>query len=621
MKLRLLFLLQFFTITTLHAQNTDSIWMKQHYVKREINIPMRDGVRLFTSIYTPIDSTKLHPLLLARTPYSCAPYGEKNWMPFWNAYWMAYIKEGYTFVFQDVRGKFMSEGDFVEIRPFNPNKKTNKDIDEASDAYDTIDWLVKNIPGNNGKVGALGISYPGFYAAMTALSSHPALKAVSPQAPVTDWFMGDDLHHNGAFFLSDAFDFYVGYGMGDRRRQLTTVFPKVLDQPDPDSYHYFLKIGALPNFTKLTGDSIAFWNKLMAHPNLDTFWKARNDRQYVSYISPHTATLIVGGLFDAEDSYGAWNLYRAIEHGAKNNNKLVIGPWYHGQWSSPRGGARLGGVKFGSNTSAWYAQNIEIPFFDYYLQGKGNMDTLDEATIFFTGENKWHHFKQWPSADEKPTALYLGDNRSLHFTSPENAKGFDEYISDPANPVPYTAGTHKDRTREYMDDDQHFVEDRKDVLVYETNTLDNNITIGGPLTADLWVTISTTDADFVVKLIDVYPDNDVDSTMHNYHMLVRGDVFRGRYRNSFSKPEPFTPGKPTEIKYTMPDVAHTFKKGHKIMVQIQSSWFPLVDRNPQKFINIYQAKDEDFIKSDIKILHNDLHQSKMMLPVLDNGGR
>jgi putative CocE/NonD family hydrolase len=617
MKKVLFILLQLFFIAGLQAQNINLAWLKQHYVKKEQYIPMRDGVRLYTITYYPIDSTEKHPILIGRTPYSAAPYGD-GWMSFGSTYLKEYIKEGYCIVLQDVRGKFMSEGEFVNIRPFNPNKKTSKDIDEASDTYDTIDWLIKNVPNNNGKVGVFGTSYPGFYAAMAALSGHPALKAVSPQAPVTDWFMGDDLHHNGAFFLMDGFGFYVGFAFGAPRPKPTTQWSKFLNQPDKDSYAYYLKMGALPNLTKLTGDSIKFWNELMEHPNLDSWWRPRNDRQYVSRINPGTATLIVGGLFDAEDGYGTWNLYRAIEARAKNNNKLVIGPWYHGQWGSSNAGNHLGSVKFGSNTANFYKQNLEIPFFNYYLKGKGNMDTLAEATIFFTGENKWRRFNKWPSAGLKPTSIYLNTNHTLKFIT--SAVGYDEYVSDPANPVPYNAGVHKERTTEYMVDDQRFASKRKDVLVYKTPVLDKDITLGGPVIADLWTSISTTDADFVVKLIDVFPDGNVDTVMNNYQMLVRGDVFRGRFRKSFSKPEAFIPGKTSEVKFTTTDIAHTFKKGHRIMVQVQSSWFPLVDRNPQQFVNIYKASDKDFIKSTIKIWHSKAYPSRVILPVIPTSG-
>jgi hypothetical protein len=337
----------------------------------------------------------------------------------------------------------------------------------------------------------------------------------------------------------------------------------------------------------------------------------------MSRIPADLPTLIVGGLFDAEDSYGTWNLYRAIEKQAKNNNKIIIGPWYHGQWSGNKGD-HLGDMYWGSNTGQWYIKNIELPFFDYYLLGKGTMDTLSEATVFITGENKWHHYKQWPPAEEKPKSIYLSADKKLGFSQPASTSGFDQYTSDPANPVPYTGGIHKDRTREYMDADQRFAETRKDVLTYETEALTSDITITGPITADLWTSISTTDADFVVKVIDVFPpDGNSNPKLNSYEMMVRGDVFRGKFRHSFSKPEAFVPGKVEEVKYTMTDVAHTFKKGHRIMIQVQSSWFPITDRNPQQFEDIYHAKASDFIKSDIRIYRSKEHASRIILPLLN----
>jgi putative CocE/NonD family hydrolase len=604
------------------SQTIDSAWMMNHYIKKERYIPMRDKARLFTSIYMPTDSNKsIHPILILRTPYSCAPYGSQ-WIAFWKVYMKEYFKEGYIVVFQDVRGRYMSEGDFVNIRPFIPDKKTNKDVDEASDTYDTIDWLIKNVHGNNGKVGALGTSYGGFYTAMAGLSGHKALKAISPQAPVTDWFLGDDIHHNGAFMLMDMFGFYVGWGFGALRPKPTTFEAKVLPYETNDSYNYFLRTGPLPNFTKIADErKIAFWDELMQHPNYDKWWVARNDRNYADKISPGTASLVVGGLFDAEDCFGAINLYQAIEHNAKNTNKFVFGPWRHGQWGSAKGGNSLGNIQFGSNTTEWYQKHIELPFFNYYLKGEGSSDSIAEATVFFTGENKWHKLKQWPPADIQPTDLYLHNGGKLAFTKAQGNESFEEYVSDPAKPVPYNDGVHQDRTVEYMNDDQRFATTRTDVLTFETDTLTNDVTLAGPLNADLMVSISTSDADFVVKLIDVFPDNfkysDDDSyVMNGYEMLVRGDIFRGRYRNSFEKPEAFMPGKLTEVKYTLNDIAHTFKKGHRIMVQVQSSWFPIADRNPQQFVDIYHAKDSDFIKSTIRIYTSANAASKIVLPVV-----
>lgn len=618
---KLIFLLLLLPLSS-SAQTIDSAWMVNHYVKKELYIGMRDKVRLFTSIYMPADSgQKTHPILLLRTPYSCAPYG-KAWIPFWKTYLKAYFKEGYIIAWQDVRGRYMSEGNFVNIRPFNPNKKTNKDIDEASDSYDTIDWLIRHIAGNNGKAGALGTSYGGFYTMMAGLSGHPAMRAISPQAPVTDWFAGDDIHHNGAFMLMDMFDFYVGWGFGLPRPKPAAADGPVWHMPTKDAYAFYLQTGPLPAFTKIADQRrVGFWDELMQHPNYDGWWQARNDRNYAAKLPTWTASLVVGGLFDAEDCYGAINLYQAIEHKAKNNNKFVYGPWRHGQWGSPGPGDRLGNIRFGSSTNTWYTANIEVPFFNYYLKGEGSVEPIPEATVFFTGENRWHKLPQWPPKDIVNTSLYMGKGGALSSSAPTAAPAHADYTSDPAKPVPYNDGIHQNRTVEYMDDDQRFAATRPDVLSFETGPLTRDITLAGPLTADLWVSLSTSDADFVVKLIDVFPDNfkysDTDKyIMGGYQMLVRGDVMRGRYRNSLSRPEAFVPGKPTEVKYTLNDIAHTFKKGHRIMVQVQSSWFPLVDRNPQQFIDIYHAKNSDFVKSQIKIYLSGNNASRIMVPVL-----
>jgi len=608
------------------AQNADSVWLVNNYTKTEVSIPMRDGVKLFISAYLPKDNSEKHPILMERTPYSCAPYGKDQFRPFWVNHLIQYCKKGYIMVIADVRGRWNSEGEFADVRPFNPNKKTNKDIDEASDTYDTIDWMVKNLPNNNGNVGVFGISYPGFYSTMASLSGHPALKAVSPEAPVTDWFVGDDFHHNGAFFQMDAFGFYKQFGFGQPHPGPTTVAAPTWDPPIHDNYQFYLSEGALPDLTKLAGDSLKFWNEMMNHPNRDAWWMARNARVGIKDVKP--AMLVVGGEFDAEDCFGAWNVYKAIDKQSPGtNNRLVMGPWYHEQWRN-NDGTHLGNVQWGSNTSEWYADNIEIPFFDFYLRGKGSVDQISKATIFFTGENKWRQLSQWPPADVQSKDIYLEQNGKLSFTaSNTGSPAFDTYISDPAKPVPYTQDVHFNRTRNYMTDDQRFAARRTDVLVYQTDTLTSDVTLAGQVVADLLVSLSNTDADFVVKLVDVFPDkgsyNDIDIYAENdpvlkypmggYQMLVRAEIMRGRYRNSYSNPEAFLPGKPTQVKYTMPDVAHTFKKGHRIMVQVQSSWFPLVDRNPQQFIDIYHAKDSDFLKETINVYHN---QSKLVLPVV-----
>jgi len=611
-----------FIFIKLNAQNADSAWVVNNYIKKEIYIPMRDGIKLFTAVYIPKDTTETHPILMTRTPYSCAPYGENNFSSYlWNTYTKEYLKEGFIMVIQDVRGRWMSEDEFVNVRPFNPNKK-GKEIDEASDSYDAIDWLVKNIKNNNGKVGVFGTSYPGFYSTEAALSGHPALVAVSPQAPVTDWFIGDDFHHKGAFFMMDGFSFYPFFGTPHPKP--STTYTRGFSFKSDDNYNAYLKTGALKNFAKLMGDSIPFWNELYHHPNYDDWWQARNARNGLFNVKP--AMLWVGGLFDAEDCFGAWNCYKATENQSpETNSRIVMGPWYHGQWGS-HDGSFLGNVRFASNTSAYYQDSIEVPFFNHYLLGKDDPN-LSEATIFFSGENNWHHLKKWPPENVEEQNLYLGSSGNLFLNEkPKELKGFDEYTSDPAHPVPYTEDVHFRRTREYMDDDQRFASRRPDVLTYETPVLNDDVTLAGPVIADLMASISTTDADFVVKLIDVFPDdfkyakevkgNDKNYPMGGYQMLVRAEIMRGKFRNSFSKPEPFVPGKITEVKWELPDIAHTFLKGHKIMIQIQSSWFPLADRNPQKFMDIYKADDTDFQKANIRIYHDGANASKIILPVL-----
>jgi uncharacterized protein len=628
---KLLFLLLFSSsIQFVYSQGTpqDSAWIRDNYFKTETYIPMRDGVKLFTTIYAPKDSTEKHPILMTRTPYSCAPYGKDKWRNFHTGYLRYYLREGYIIVSQDVRGRWMSEGTFEDVRPFNKDKKTKNDVDEASDTYDAIDWLVKNIPGNNGRVGVFGISYPGFYSTMAAASAHPALKAVSPQAPVTDWFMGDDFHHNGAFYVMDGWSFYSSFGKP--RPQPTTLGPTGFDYYTHDNYKWYLETGALKNILKLTGDTIAFWKELYQHPNRDAWWQARNARVALYDIKP--AMLVVGGLYDAEDCFGAWHVYKALkEQSPATNSHVVMGPWYHGEWAS-NDGTHLGNVQWGSNTSAWYQNNIEMPFFDYYLLGKGSEPKLPAATIFFTGANEWHQFDQWPPIGTQDQPIYLEPGDSLAWNAPTQKNNSSEYISDPAHPVPYTEDVHFWRTREYMDDDQRFASRRPDVLTFQTPVLSEDLTLAGPVIADLFVSLSSTDADFVVKVIDVFPDdftynkegpmpvrshdNASAYPMGGYQMLVHGEIMRGRFRESFEKPVPFKPGKVEEVKWAVPDVAHVFKKGHRLMIQIQSTWFPLVDRNPQKFVDIYTADDSDFTKETIHVWHDADHASKIILPVL-----
>ncbi len=610
---------------SLKAQSIDTAWLAKNYSKKEVMISMRDGVKLFTAIYSPNDKSEKHPILMLRTPYSVAPYGKNKFSAnLYTTHWANYIKANYILVFQDVRGKYMSEGEFVDVRPFIENKKTKKDIDEASDSYDAIDWLVKNLPNTNGNVGVFGISYPGFYATMAALSNHPALKAVSPQAPVTDWFIGDDFHHNGAFALGDAFNFYSGFGKP--RPKPTTESDKGFVFPEKDLYSFYLKQGALKNFKKLLGDSIKFWNDLCEHPNYDAWWQSRDARRAAKHVKP--AMLVVGGTFDAEDCWGAWNLYKAIEaQSPSTTNKLVMGPWYHGGWLRSEGGY-LGNVRFGSKTSQYYQTNLEIPFFEYYLRGKGSADALAEASVFFTGENNWRSFGSWPPNMVNNRSIYLQENQKLSFDKPSKSFSQSNYISNPNKPVPYAENVYSRRTREYMDDDQRFAARRSDVLVFETEVLQTEMVLAGPVIANLIVNLSTSDADFVVKVIDVFPDNfqydtsycckgvKNEAEMAGYQMLVRAEIMRGKYRHGFDKPQPFDTNQNDTVTCVLPDVAHTFKQGHKLMIQIQSTWFPLFDRNPQQYVDIYKCEDKDFISSEITIFHDAQKASSIILPIL-----
>jgi uncharacterized protein len=599
--------------------NQDSIIIRKNYNKIEKMIPMRDGIKLFTSIYIPKSEKRKYPFLMVRTPYSCSPYGEDNFRTGFSN--MELAKEGYIFVFQDVRGKFMSEGEFVDVRPYNKNKKANE-IDEASDTYDTVDWLTKNIKNNNGNVGVFGVSYPGFYSTMAIIDAHPAIKAVSPQAPVTDWWEGDDFHHLGGFMLMDAFQFYSGFGL-PRRKPTKNWMNSGYKFNSSDAYDFFLNLGPIKNAKeKYFGDSLAFWNDLMKHPNYDEFWKARNPRPHIKNIKP--AVLTVGGLFDAEDCFGAWNLYKAIEkQNIGKDNRIVMGPWVHGGWNRDMGD-HLGEINFEKQTSPWYRKEIEAPFFNYYLKGIGNKPG-DEATIFFTGKNDWKVFDQWPPKNISSSDIMLLPDGKLSFAQEDNYKisndEFRSYISDPSKPVPYTNLISWRYNKNYMIEDQRFASRRPDVLVYSSDVFSENTSYAGPIEADIWVSTSGTDMDLIVKLIDVFPNDFKQNpysknTMQGHQMLIRAEVIRGKYRDDFSNPKPFTPGEPTRIKFSLPDVAHTFLKGHKMMVQIQSSWFPLVDRNPQTFVDINQCDEKDFQKAEIKIYSTAKYPSKLILQKL-----
>ena len=593
-------------------------FVKANYTKIDTSITMRDGVKLYTMIYVPKDESVKYPFLMERTPYAAGPYGDKNYPnrigPDTNL-----MKEKYIFVYQDVRGRYMSEGINLEVTPYIANKKNKKDVDESSDTYDTVDWLLKNIKNNNGRVGLCGISYPGFYATACLPGAHPAIKAVSPQAPVTDEFIGDDVNHNGAFFLMDNFDFMNYFGK-QRPGPVQDYGSEVFDVNPKDMYAFFLKLGPIKNTQseKYFNHKSYIWDEYVQHDTYDDYWKARNIRPYLKNIT--IPTLVVGGWFDAEDQFGALNTYASIENqSSQNNNRLVMGPWTHGAWAGPDW-SRFATQEFGSNTSNYFQDSIQSAFFNFYLKDKGQLN-LSEATVFETGSNKWKYYPAWPPQNVTNTDYYFNANNKL---SKQKGTGADEYISDPAKPVPYTNGIFGRRNNEYMAEDQRFAAIRPDVLVYETDTLSEDITLSGKILADLQVSISGTDADFVVKLIDVLPDNEpnLKSTprgiqMAGYQRLVRAEIMRGKFRNSYEKPEAFEPNKISNVKFSLNDVAHTFKKGHKIMVQVQSSWFPLVDRNPQKFMRIPDASEEDFQKETIRIYHDATNASKIILPVLN----
>lgn len=577
-------------------------YVKENYTKYEFRIPMRDGLKLYTAVYTPKDTSETYPILINRTPYSLKPYGvdqvREKLGPSEH-----FARSKYIFVYQDVRGRWASEGEFLHVRPHRA-AKTGTEFDEASDTYDTIEWLLKNVANHNGRVGIYGISYPGFYAAMGAIDAHPALKASSPQAPVSEWFIGDDFHHNGTLFLAHAFRFLIN---NDKPHPE----PVKKSEPEfeyntPNGYEFYLKMGPLPNADeKFFQRKSAFWADMMKHPNYDEWWQARNMRAHLKRMRP--AMLTVGGWFDAENLFGALRVYQSIEEREpQGQSMLVMGPWFHGQWANDPGAA-LGNVSFDAKTSEFYREKIEFPFFEHHLKGKPD-PKLPEAYVFETGVNQWRRHDAWPPKQAEPRTLYFQPKGKLAWTAPTGGDGFDEYVSDPNKPVPFVDYTAQHMTREYMTDDQRFAATRPDVLVYETEPLDEDVTIAGPFKASLQVSVTGTDADFVVKLVDVYPGdypspnpNPKEIKMGGYQALVRGEPFRGRFRSSFSKPEPFEPGKLTKVEFELPDVYHTFRREHRIMVQVQSSWFPLVDRNPQKYVDIYNARESDFQRATHRV--------------------
>ncbi|MFC7524438.1 CocE/NonD family hydrolase [Parapedobacter sp. GCM10030251] len=612
------------TCGLLHAQPTpaDSFFVEQHYTKREVRIPMRDGVHLFTAVYVPKDTTRTYPILFMRTPYSVAPYGEgRNKVPLGPN--RQFMHEGFIFVYQDIRGKYLSEGDFVAVRPYIKDKRSKHDVDESSDAYDTIDWLLKNIKGHNGRVGIWGISAPGGYATAALLDAHPNLVAVSPQAPVTDWFMGDDRHHNGAFMLMGSFSFVSSYGRA-RDSISTRGLAGYGGYGTPDGYDFYLRHGTLKNLSKLLEPmENPLWDDLMSHGTYDAFWKARTPLPHLKNVQP--AVLTVGGWFDQEDLYGPLKTQAAIaSQSPATRQTFVMGPWYHGTWARDKGDW-LENIPFGSATGDFYRETIEFPFFMHHLKGKPDPH-LPPAYIFDTGALHWRAYDQWPPKQATSRKLYLQPKGELAFVPPPSgdASGFAAYYSDPNRPVPYTAETRLMRGREYMVEDQRFAARRPDVLVFVSDPLEEPLQIAGRLTANLFVRTTGTDADFIVKLIDVFPDNTPNhpekptAVMGGYQLMVRGEVMRAKFRNSFEHPEPLDTAAVNQVSFDMQDAAHTFKKGHRIMVQIQSSWFPLVDRNPQQFMDIYQADATDFKPAWHRVFFTPQYPSNVDLMVIEN---
>jgi hypothetical protein len=594
---------------------------RKNYKKTEYDITMRDGVKLHTVVYSPKDQSEEYPILMQRTPYSAGPYGIEQMKtslgpsPF-------LMKEGYIFVYQDVRGRWMSEGLYDNMRPTISERKENPAaIDESTDTYDTIEWLLENIDNHNDRIGIWGISYPGFYSAAALPFSHPNLVAVSPQAPIGDFFF-DDFHHNGAYFLS----YWMATSVFGYQKESPTdeAWYDMVNPETNDAYQFFMDMGSLKNADKWYGQDNFFWQQLKNNPDYNSFWQSRSIIPHLKDVKP--AVLTVGGWFDAEDLYGPLTIYKTIENNNPNTyNSIVMGPWSHGDWSRETGQQVVSNMYFGDSISSWYQKNIEYEFFQHFLKGSGDGSIkLPEAYMFDTGKNQWEKFSEWPPTNSQWQTFYLDGEGELSSEIPQGDR-FSSFVSDPDKPVPYSQDIQLNFTpRKYMADDQRFAARRPDVLIFETETLLEDMTLAGEIMAHLKVATSQTDADWVVKLIDVFPGDypnhkyvldGVD--LGNYHLMVRSEVIRGRYRESFEFPKPFLPDQITDVDFQLQDVFHTFKKGHKIQIQIQSTWFPLIDRNPQKYVdNIFKADDEDFIKATHRVFHTEDFASKIDVMVL-----
>ena len=591
-------------------------YVADNYTKQEVDIEMRDGAKLHTTIYSPKDTSKEYPVIMQRTPYSSAPYGEGKFKtkigP--NIHMM---QDGYIVVYQDVRGRWMSEGHYENMRAYIPNKTSDTDIDESSDTYDTIDWLVKNVEHNNGNVGIWGISYPGFYSTYATVDAHPALKAASPQASIGDFFF-DDFHHNGAYLLSyfRATSLF-GTPRPNGDMPIDTAWYSMPDLKTQDQYQFYLDKGPLKNLNSFFDYDLKdkykmaqgeetddfFWNELKDHPNYDEMWQRKGLIQHLKNVKSHVATMVVGGWFDAEDLYGPLETYKNIEkYNEGNYNTMVFGPWDHGRWSKRDGRTVVGNYYFGDGISEFFQENIETKFFNHFLKGNGDKNSgLPEAYVFDTGRKEWKEYDSWPPKNVVKQEMFLSENQEL--TRDQKAKAGIEFISNIKKPVPYSEDVKAVFTpRKYMTDDQRFAARRSDVLVFETDVLEDDLTLAGDILAKLKVATTGDAADWIVKVIDVHP-GDLETNeemqghlkMSNYHLMVRSEVLRGRFRNSFEKPEPFVPNEKTDVNIKLQDVFHTFQKGHKLQIQVQSTWFPLIDLNPQTYVdNIFKADEEDF---------------------------
>jgi uncharacterized protein len=578
------------------------------FTKQDLMIPTRDGVKLHTVLFTPRNAGGPLPILFVRTPYGAS--GD-TMVALWS--YGDLIKDGYIFAFQDIRGRFGSEGQFVMQRPVR-DKNDPHSIDEGTDAYDSIEWMVHNVSGNNGRVGIMGVSYGGWLTTMALLEPHPALKAASEQASPADMFLGDDFHHNGAFRLSYGFEYAAEL---ETTKEANTYFP--FDRAD--TFQWYLNLGTLSNANeKYFHGKLPTWNDFVNHPNYDAFWQKQAFQPYIG--APRVPNLNVGGWWDQEDFYGPLKIYELFEKNDSNHlNYLVAGPWNHGGWR--RDGSKLGAISFDGDTSKYFRERIEAPWFAYWLKDKGTGD-FPEAMVFETGSNRWQKYDSWPPRKAKATNLYLqADGRLAFEPPPEGAERFDAYISDPAHPVPYRnrpiSPTYPGPAwTTWLVEDQRFVESRPDVLTWQTEPLQQDLKIAGDIAAELFASTTGTDSDWVVKLIDVYPETNPGApTLAGFELMVADEIQRGRFRESFQHPSAITAGEVTPYRIDLHTNDHAFLKGHRIMVQVQSTWFPLYDRNPQKYVdNIFLAHQSDYQKAEQRVFRSKLYPSHVVLPVV-----